>query len=345
MKKSHIYALTLAIVAISFVIVTKFDILDLLIKKNNWIQIIFFILTIAVAGFLMVPIINKKKLQISFNANIKKLSKTEDFNMMFEKIRKNTENDFENLKKRMIITVGVFVAINIILVIVALFVKTPISLEAMTSEFFKLIIVCVKILMFVITWTIFGFVFKDNLKEYHLMYKSKIISGIVNWLRNGLEYEHKNEEKEKVFKSHYINSGFETRTFNVFSAEDYIYGNINDGVNIRLADICTKKIEKIGTEEEQIDLLFSGLFVATAIKTSINSTIKLLTDDLKLVIEDDFVKMDNSELEKNFDVYCFDKMLVMRIFTTETMEMLNKFYEKYRIAFEMIIKIICLKRV
>lgn len=337
MKKSHAYILAAIAVIILILLIRNFDILYLLTTKNSVVQIVFFLLTIPVAVFLIIPIIRKKKLQIEFDANMKSLSKTEDFNMMFESIRKNTEKDFTKLKEKLFKLAGAFLVTNILLISIAVFVKMPMITSATPSGFYEMILLWAKILIIAIAWLIFGILLKNTLREYKMMYKNKVISVMVNWLRNGLVYEHKNDEKEKIFRNHYLSSGFEVRKFSVFSAEDYIYGNINDGVNIRFAEVCTKIIENIGTDNETARLLFNGLFGVTAIKTNINSTIKLLTDDLKLVIEDDFIKMDSPELEKNFDVYCSDKMLAMRIFTPETMEMLNAFYEKYKVAFEMII--------
>lgn len=338
MKKSYAYVIAIVIAIVLLAIITNFDVLYLLSTQNSWIKIIFFILTLPVIAFLLIPVIKKKKLQLLFNENIKSLSKTEDFNTMFGNIKKNTENDFKILKNNLVKLLGIFVGINIVLILVAMYVQIPQAITEMTSSFYKLVMVLVKILVIAATWLMFGFIFKNKLKEYQMMYKTKVISVMVKWLRNDLEYEHKNDEKEKIFRSQYKNSSFEVRKFNVFSAEDYIYGNLSEGVNIRFAEICTKLVENQGTENETTRVLFNGLFGATALNVNMTSTIKLLTDDLKVVLDDSFIKMDSTELEKNFDVYCSDRVLAMRVFTAKTMEMLNEFYEKYKIAFEMIIE-------
>ena len=97
-------------------------------------------------------------------------------------------------------------------------------------------------------------------------------------------------------------------------------------------DIC---VETSNPQTEFQTIAFQGLFSTINCNKNINTYIKITKNKILKTI--DKIEMDSSNFEKIFDITSSDKILAMRILTSDTMEYLIEFYNQYKLDFEIVI--------
>lgn len=333
MKKIHLVIIVILIVLLGCIGLAKLNLIDMVIEKRKSIEIAFYVVVAIAISFLTISNFQKKMKVSEFRRKNKIKQESEEFNKIYNILKKNLENKFENLKKRLFINGACLVFCSIFFVVL-LIMSGSVSLTFSGEDIGWIQILTV---LFGIGSIYFVYDAIKKYKEYYNMYKHGIIGNMVKLMNNNLEYVIKNEEMEEILRKQYVNAEFEHEKIDTFIAEDFVSGNMMKDSYIFLSDIYVKK-EKDEQSQEVAKIIFNGLFATTTINKNINSLIKILTEKLKFVEEKDFIKMDSSELEKYFDIYSEDQMLAVRILTPEIIEMLVNYFKDYGILFEIIIK-------
>lgn len=177
-------------------------------------------------------------------------------------------------------------------------------------------------------------------KDYKLTYKRNIINRFIKTVNNKLEY---NSEVWDVstLRKEYKNANFNNESFNMFYADDYIQGLLDDKYYTQMSDLNIQRKEvhhHNGRRTETTIEVFKGIFAKTECDKDIGTCIKISKNQLKLFRNKDRVEMDSQEFEKYFDIYSEDKILTMQLLTSDVMTTLIDFYEKYKIDYEIVIR-------
>lgn len=198
-------------------------------------------------------------------------------------------------------------------------------------------------------------VFSNRLKitdtEYIRMFKEKITKNLITKYNENLIYYSDNPYKENTM-NYYADANFEEYNGSLFliennlqlenielseymalTTDDYIEGQLNNNLMFRMADINVIKI--INNEEYRKKIpIFNGIFSFIEFNKNINTSIKLKLEDGIERISNSSIFMDSYDFESFFDIEAEDKILALRIFTSEIMLLLVEFYKKYNIKFE-----------
>lgn len=203
------------------------------------------------------------------------------------------------------------------------------------SESFDLLLSIIAILAFLVI-LIFSYTNYKYIKKYKSTYKNEIISNFIKLLNDKLIYKPKFNTSSQVEKD-YKEANFENRNFNRFYQDDYIEGNLNNDVYLKMIDIHIQNVTGSG-KNRHTEEIFQGIFGHTKCNKNINTYIKISRNKIKLFDSKTRLEMDSEEFEKYFDIYSEDKILAMRLLTADTMEYLVNFYKKYELDFEFVFK-------
>ena len=117
------------------------------------------------------------------------------------------------------------------------------------------------------------------------------------------------------------------------------YGDIRgvEDVNMKIFDLHIQNVVRRG-KNTYTEEIFQGIFARCTSLNNINTTIKITRNKLKILDSKDRIQMDSGEFEEYFDVYAEDKITAMRILTSEIMQCLIDFKNKYDLDFEIVFK-------
>lgn len=235
-----------------------------------------------------------------YNNHIKKL----------EKQRKRTRN-------RLIITIP----FTIICVLLALLIRaTPLAI---------IILIPVGIITFLLISRT-----AEAREEYANEYKKDIVSKFINIYNPNLLYN--KTDKDKIEK-YYKDSKFDFCLYNTININDIIEGVIQDDIYIEMADVCTQYIRE-KDDITNVKIIFEGMFVRVKSNLKIQNNIYVTKNNIPILQDEDIVSLDDSNFENYFDVYCKDRVLAARIFTSEVMQMMADFYNKTGVVYEIVLK-------
>lgn len=245
----------------------------------------------------------------------------EKFEKVYQELYNNNMSGLEE-KRKNVITSFIFVGIAFFIAICGI-------------VFRKFLLILGGILVAVLMLT-------NNKKEknYVLTYKKDIINKFIKLIDNKLEY--KTEDIDlRTIRADYKSANFNNESFDIFKADDYIYGLLNNEVYTEMSDLHIMRKEEYyedGKRKEMIINVFQGIYTKTQCNKDIGTYIKISKNQFKLFRKKDRVEMDSQEFEKYFDIYSENKILTMQLLTSDIMAILVDFYNKYKIEYEIVIK-------
>lgn len=172
----------------------------------------------------------------------------------------------------------------------------------------------------------------DNSFDTYTYYKNEIIAKLVSAYDNNLKFD----LDSRIQMSDYLTAEFEL--FDKFYSNDLIYGKIDGIIDLKLGDVCTEDESTNSDGKTSRTTLFKGLFSVIQLNKNTNSTIKIRIDKFFKGSKKNLLAMDSQEFEKYFDVYSTDKVLAMRILTSDIMDYMLTFTKENKIKFEITIK-------
>lgn len=205
----------------------------------------------------------------------------------------------------------------------------------------------VVVLPFLIVALVIIFIGLSNSEKYSKIYKDIVISRLISYYDKDLSFNQKNY----ISKSEYDSAGFES--YEYFSSNDYISGKLDNTINIKIGDVYTYIEETDNNGHTSTTPIFRGLVSIIKLNKSIENKVKILYDQghnfttgLNLTLKKDSMKIDSKEFDKIFNVHSQDKILAMRILTSDIMEYMINFKKENRVKFDFIVKdSICFVRV
>jgi len=287
-------------------------------------------------GFPLIAIFissRKKKKMTKYIKNIKNLPTTNEFEILCNKI---FSQDLSELIKKRKKLQGWFVFQNILVIIFIIIYlcfftnasgNTP--LYNVKSQDIKTFGYLLGIIYAVMTIYITG-----KLSKYAIEFKNKLITSFIQTLNPNMNFSADIPTNIEISKI-YEDSTFDKDLYNRFYVDDYIHDDTN---NLQICDVNTKKVTGSG-KNRHITNIFQGLFCFTDLTTNnLSYNIKISKNELKIVEETGRVNLDSTEFEKYFDVYCEDRIFATRILTSDVMEKMIGFYNRFKLPFEIAIQ-------
>ena len=167
-------------------------------------------------------------------------------------------------------------------------------------------------------------------KKYRNVYKKEIIPNLIKIINPQLIYKSLNNDDYSNIEINYKKAIFDATTFSRFYADDYyIEENLSNDI-IRIYKLRTEYVNN------KYIPTFEGLFTHFLSTKDISTYIQILA---KLpVTPDNSIKMDNEEFNKRFDVFSENEIITMQLLTSDMMESLIDFYDKYYISYDIEIR-------
>lgn len=273
---------------------------------------------------------NKVKETEDFLKKIQAIHTTNEFDLIYNKLLTENINELEKQRKELKKSCT---RKNIIATILFLiFLGITFLLPVITDTYNSLKINDDELKAFAYLFiAIYGIVLWFNTNKqskYAKNYKNSIIQTFLQNLNTNLTFSDKVPAEVGIYKK-YTHSTFDKGIHNYFQADDYICDKIN---NIQMCDVVTKSEHKRYTQT-----IFSGMFSFTPINKNFNTLIKISKNDTIVYNDTAQITLDSSEFEKYFNVNADDRVLATRILTSDIMEKILSFYNKFKLSFEIII--------
>ena len=180
------------------------------------------------------------------------------------------------------------------------------------------------------------FISSKYIKEYKRIFKEEIVANFIKLINSKLEYKPTSYEFE-LMESDYKRANFDNNWFNRFYPDDYIEGFLDDDLFIKMGNLHIQKHTGSG-KNSRTEELFNGMFAHMSCGKDIRTYIKISKNKLKIFGQNNRVEMDSQEFEKYFDIYSENKILAMQLLTSDVMNTLIDFYNKYNIEYEIVIR-------
>ena len=183
--------------------------------------------------------------------------------------------------------------------------------------------------------------YKKEMPIYKNSFKENVISKIVPLVNSNLLYFNGNDIAINI-EPEYRASGFDGYDYNSFKVDDYIQGNIEDDLILRMADVIVKNI--IQTKNgESIEDIFNGIFVMvnsgdTDDKEKDNNKIVTIYSNVYSINSDTKVEVESEEFNKYFLVSTNDKIYALQILTADVINILLTYKKVYDLDFEIKIR-------
>lgn len=183
--------------------------------------------------------------------------------------------------------------------------------------------------------------YKKEMPIYKNSFKENVISKIVPLVNSNLLYFNGNDIAINI-EPEYRASGFDGYDYNSFKVDDYIQGNIEDDLILRMADVIVKNI--IQTKNgESIEDIFNGIFVMvnsgdTDDKEKDNNKIVTIYSNVYSINPDTKVEVESEEFNKYFLVSTNDKIYALQILTADVINILLTYKKVYDLDFEIKIR-------
>ena len=175
--------------------------------------------------------------------------------------------------------------------------------------------------------------FSDN---YAKQYKDTVIKKLVSFYDPNLSFS----QNGKISRSTYNQA--EVEIYDYFYSNDLISGKIDNQISFEAGDVRTEDETTDSDGHTSKTVVFSGLFSAAQLNTDIKNTIRIRSDKgflgKLLPANKQLIQLDSQEFEKLFDVYSTDKILAMRILTSDILDYMINFKKENKIKYELTLK-------
>ena len=305
------------------------EIIDFTLEHEGLLYLCLLGLAIFIA---FLPTIISKKKKPKYIKNISLENAPIEFKTIYDSLYSSNIEELEVLRKKAKARKIIQTFLLIIIFIGYVFMDSNRTIISLTADSVVEIIAILALIIFAIHM----YINHKSKDKYKLLYKNNIVSKFVKLVNDNLTYS-PDKEKNGNLSDKYIEANFDDKAFNTFYNDDNIEGNIEDNIYINANDIHVQNITGSGKYQVEEEL-FKGIFTYTKPNKNINSFIKISKNKRHILNNDAKIAMDDTTFEKYFDVYSQDKLLTMRILTSDIMTSLMDFYRKYELEFEIIFR-------
>lgn len=176
--------------------------------------------------------------------------------------------------------------------------------------------------------------FNPFFNTYNKDYKSSVIASLVN------KYDHNLTFKPDAVMSKMIYDAASFEPYTEYNSNDYISGLLDNKTPFQMSDLHTLYITYDENGNKTKRTTFKGLFSVSELSQTIPDRIQIRLDKkiLGAEIKDiNKITMDSQEFEKYFNVFAKNRVLTMRIITSDLMDYILSFKKENNINFEIII--------
>ena len=292
-------------------------------------KVILSIVIIIIFVVLIILSLTKKKYKI----NLKEQTPSEKFDIIYDSVYQNYISELEKQRKK--VRLRTIIA-NILLIIVLIGHLMGRTGNLFISSELNFIIVIASIIAFLLYIVVLlkNYTYK---KEYEKAYKNNVLEEFIRLLNDKLIYKPDDIENANNSRIAYQEAQFDDKVFNRYFADDYMEGYLDEETFVKMVDIDVKKVTGSG-KNRHVEQIFDGLFAITTCNKDIETYIKITKDKRDFFGGKDRTNMDSEEFEKLFNVYSEDRILAVRLLTSDIMNMLIDFYNKYKLTFEIVIR-------
>ena len=266
----------------------------------------------------------------SYKSNITLDNVPNDFEQIYQKLYAENIYSLEIMRKKVRFR-KIFQYIFIILFFIG-YIVSETRTEIISTEI-DLYLGVIGIISFVL-WLVFVFSNRKYERKYNETYKKEIVSNFIKLVNPELEYKPIADEIPRI-QTDYELAKFDNKRFNRFYADDYIEGFMNDDIFIKAVDLHIQNETGSG-RSRHVEEIFQGIFASTKCNKDIKTFVKISKNKLKILDRKNRVEMDSQEFEKYFDAYSENDVITMQLLTSDIMEILLDFYEKYKLDFEIV---------
>lgn len=171
----------------------------------------------------------------------------------------------------------------------------------------------------VISVLIILFIFDRQQRKFAKIFKENVISAMVKKCNKKLNFAF----DRGISKTEYILSRFDDSFDEMFS-EDKIYGELENNEKFQMAQLVTKEVKRYrddnGNERTDRTETFRGLYGIVNLNKSIDSEILISSNSFTKKYSAKRVEMDSAEFEEEYDCLTKDRILAMKIFTSDLLE-------------------------
>ncbi|MFW6035670.1 MAG: DUF3137 domain-containing protein [Halanaerobiales bacterium] len=181
--------------------------------------------------------------------------------------------------------------------------------------------------------TAYHFISKKITKPYEDKFKTSVISRLVKFVDEDLDYEHHNYIRESAFRE----SRLYDHRIDKYEGEDYISGKIGK-TQIEFSEVLAKYKKRDKDDKTEWHTLFDGLFFTADFNKEFKSDLILKPDiaerlfggfgqklqSINVFQHGELVKLENPEFEKAFKVVGTDQTEARYILTPALMEKILK---------------------
>lgn len=190
--------------------------------------------------------------------------------------------------------------------------------------------------IFTLIIPLYAVLFSPFYKEYKKQYKNVIIKKLVTFYDPNLSFN----PNSRIKSSSYSDAEFEK--YDYFFANDLVLGKIDNEIEFEAGDVRTEIENSKEDTRSSRTVVFRGLFSAAKFNTDIQNTIKIRSDKgllgKLLPTDKQLVQLDSLEFEKIFDVYSTDKLLAVRILTSDILDFMINFKKENKLKYELTLK-------
>lgn len=190
---------------------------------------------------------------------------------------------------------------------------------------------------FVLTIILLSIITHKINKEYKQTYKEQIINEIVEQSNPNLKYDYNDGISSKVYAESQFDYGWDR-----YHTEDRIHGEIEDGVNLDMAQVHTEEehetTDSDGHTSRTYVTTFLGLYGIITLKTSTPADFMIKNNSKFAKFKKNRIEMESAEFEKYYDVYTgYSKdseirQSAMEILTPESIEEFVKIRNMFKRA-------------
>ena len=170
-------------------------------------------------------------------------------------------------------------------------------------------------------------------KEYRKFFKENVIKKFVKEYSESLDFN----PDAGMSKGIYNDAEFER--YDNYSSEDLIYGTLEDGYKIQMAEVHTEEESTDSDGNTTTSTVFHGLFACVEFDKYINTYLKIRQNQKFLFIKNKHkLEMDSGEFEKIYDVYTENNIITMQLLTADIMQMFIDFKNKNKLIPQLTLK-------
>lgn len=261
--------------------------------------------------FILMPKFSTKKVDIS--------EIPQEFEDVYNKFKALDFSEINEKKKKL-----VFYSIAIVISFIAflmIFIFTYLKSLKLGFSLIPLIFLAVFIVLFLLEF-----------KKFKLLY-TNVVRKFIQLINPNLNYNNTSFTNEEKY---YQSACFDDLQLNSFIAKDTISGQSNDNYKFYASNIS------VTTTTENV---FNGIFSTVILDKNIPSYTKINTENLEYITTYalgatnsylKYIEMDNADFNKVLHVYSNDRLNATEILTSDILDYLCEFYNKYHVNFQIV---------